>query len=432
VRNERIHHNQSKRKETLKRLIRQLHEGKTVEEVKEEFAALLRDVGATEIAEIEQALIAEGLPEMEIKRLCDVHVAVFRESLDAQAKPEHALSEAEGTIPGHPVYTFRAENVAAAKVLADVVYPPALQEALETAQLEQAHAHLRELREYEKHYLRKENILFPYLEKHGFTGPSSVMWAIHDDVRAGWKALDGLLATGPGDDPAAFNAQVDEVFQPLSTAIREMFYKEENILYPTALEKLSEEEWAAIRAQEPEVGYCYVASGNQRPTEIVAPEPATPPVEAQAAAEGLLPLKTGTLTVQEINWMLTHLPVDVTYVDQDDTVRFFSQGKERIFPRSPAIIGRKVQKCHPPASVHRVQRILDDFRAGRRDVAEFWIQMPPTRVGAPTGVGGKFIHIRYFAVRDEQREYQGTLEVTQEVTHIRTLEGERRLLDEGE
>ena len=413
--------NQTKRKETLKMLIRELHAGKTVEDVKDEFAALLRDVGATEVAEMEQALIAEGLPEMEIKRLCDVHVAVFRESLDAQPSPE--------AIPGHPVHTFRAENSAAARVL------DALQEALDAletrpgaahrlrsgqAQLEQASARLRELREYEKHYLRKENILFPYLEQHGFTGPSSVMWAIHDDVRAGWKALDGLLSAGPGDDRVAFNTRFVEVFEPLSTAIREMFYKEDNILFPAALEKLSEEEWRAIRAQEPEVGYCYVEPGSQWPPGALAPEAASPPAEArEEGTDDLLHLDTGALTPQQINQLLTHLPVDITYVDKDDTVRFFSQGKERIFPRSPAIIGRQVQKCHPPASVHRVQKILDDFRAGRRDVAEFWIQMQ-----------GKFIHIRYFAIRDEQGEYQGTLEVTQDITRIHTLEGERRLVDE--
>ena len=409
----------AKRQEVLKRLIRQLHEGRTVDEVKEEFATLLRDVGAEEIAELEQALIDEGLPEMEVKRLCDVHVAVFRESLDVQARPE--------TIPGHPVHTFRAENEAAARVL------DALREALQALkatpgedQFAQARARLQELREYEKHYLRKENILFPYLERHGFTGPSSVMWAIHDDVRAGWKTLDGLLAAGPGDDPVAFNARLDEVFEPLSTAIREMFYKEENILFPTALEKLSEDEWVAVRAQEPDVGYCYVEPGSQWSPETVPLEAAPPPVETEAETEGLLQLDTGMLTVQEVNRLLNHLPVDISYVDKEDTVRFFSQAGERIFPRSPAIIGRRVQKCHPPASLRRVQTILDDFRAGRRDEAEFWIQVPPA------GVGGKFIHIRYFALRDERGEYQGTLEVVQDVTRIRTLEGERRLLDEEE
>jgi DUF438 domain-containing protein len=405
--------NQAKRRETLKRLIHELHEGKTVDDVKAEFATLLKDVGAAEIAEIEQALIAEGLPEMEIKRLCDVHVAIFRESLDVQPKPE--------TIPGHPIHTFRAENEAAGRVL------DALRQALDAlagspgpAPVERARRSLRQLQEYDRHYLRKENILFPYLERHGFTGPSSVMWAIHDDVRAGWKTLDALLTAGPGEDLAAFGARVQAVFQPLDTAIREMFYKEEHILFPTALEKLSEEEWRAIRVQEAEVGYAYVEPGGQWPPQAVGPEPARLPAEAREPADGLLHLDTGALTAHEINRLLTHLPVDITYVDKDDTVRFFSETKERVFPRSPAIIGRKVQKCHPPASVHRVQRIVDDFRAGRRDEAEFWIQMQ-----------GKFIHIRYFAVRDQEGEYQGTLEVTQDVTHIRSLEGERRLLDDA-
>jgi len=405
--------NQTRRRETLKRLIRQLHEGRTVEDVKDEFAALLEDVGATEIAEIEQALIAEGLPETEVKRLCDVHVAVFRESLEAQAKPE--------AIPGHPMHTFRIENEAAGRVL-DALQTAltAIEAAPDAVHVQRAHQLLRELCEYERHYLRKENILFPYLERHGFTGPSSVMWAIHDDVRAGWRELDVLLAAGPGEDPAVFTARLAEVFQPLSTAVREMFYKEENILFPAALEKLSDEEWMSIRAQEPEVGYCYVAPGDQWPPQASAQTTAPPPVEAPAQAEGLLRLDTGALTEQEVNLLLTHLPVDITYVDKDDAVRFFSQTKERIFPRSPAIIGRKVQQCHPPASVHRVQGILDDFRAGRRDEAEFWIQMQ-----------GRFIHIRYFAVRDEVGEYQGTIEVSQDLTRIRTLEGERRLLDEG-
>jgi DUF438 domain-containing protein len=416
--------NQAQRREVLKGLIRELHAGKTVEEVKGEFANLLRDVGATEIAEIEQALIAEGLPETEIKRLCDVHVAVFRESLDAQAKPE--------TVPGHPVHTFRAENAAAEGVLEGLrAALDALQRGASPAALQRARQQLQALREYDRHYLRKEYILFPYLEKHGFSGPSSVMWAIHDDVRAGWKALDELLTAGPDNDPQAFAAQVNATLDPLHKAISEMFYKEENILFPTALQKLNADEWLAIRVQEPEYGYAYVQPGSEWPGEIPgmehapAPAAAPAPVEAQAKvpAEGLIPLQTGALTAQEIGAMLSHLPVDLTFVGPDDAVRFFSLGRERIFSRSPAIIGRKVQKCHPPASVHRVQQILDAFRAGTRDVAEFWIQTSP---GAPEN---RFIHIRYFAVRDGEGKYLGALEVVQDVTHIRSLQGQRRLLD---
>jgi DUF438 domain-containing protein len=390
--------NQTKRQEALKRVIRQLHEGKSVDEVKAEFAVLLEGVSAAEVAALEQGLIAEGMPEMEIKRLCDVHVAAFKDVLDTQEKPE--------SLPGHPVYTFRAENAAAAQVL------DALEAAIQAGQWDQARADLERLREYDKHYLRKEYLLFPSLEKHGFSGPSSVMWAIHDDVRAAWKKLEGLLADSP--DPA----QGAEVFDPLATAIREMFYKEENILFPAALQMLSSEEWTSIHIQEPEFGVCYVEASEPRAAAI--PAAPTVPASTQPVSDGLIPLQTGALTPQQIALMLAHLPVDVTFVDENDAVRFFSATKERIFARSPSIIGRSVQKCHPPASVHRVQRILDDFREGRRDEAEFWIQ-----------VGGKFIHIRYFAARDEQGVYKGTVEVSQDVTHIRALEGERRLLDEG-
>jgi hypothetical protein len=415
----------AKRQEVLKGLIQELHAGKGVDEVKGTFAQLIRDIAPAEIAEMEQSLIAEGMPEAEVKRLCDVHVAVFRESLDAQAggRPE--------TVPGHPVHTFRAENKAVQGVLT------ALQMALEAlvatpgaAQLAEARRELGRLQEYEKHYLRKENILFPYLERHNFSGPSTVMWAIHDDIRAGWKALGELLADGVLDDPAAFETQVDGIFLPLKTAISEMVYKEENILFPAALEKLSQEEWVGVLTQESGVGYCYVEPGKRWLSVVSAESKAgdlltfartDDRLEAEPVSVGALHLDTGLLTSVQVNLLLTHLPVEITYVDQDDRVRYFSQTKELIFPRTPAIIGRKVQLCHPPDSVHKVQRILDDFRAGRRDVAEFWIHMK-----------GMFIYIRYFALRDEAGQYQGTMEVTQEISRIRQLEGERRLLDEGE
>ena len=412
--------NHSQRQQVLKTLIRRLHEGATVDEVQADFARLLQDVGATEVAEMEQALINEGIPETEVKRLCDVHVAVFRESLDAQPAPE--------SVPGHPVHTFRAENAAVGEVLDALgAAASALQAAPGMETMRAVQEGLRKLRQYEVHYVRKENILFPYLEQKGFHGPSSVMWAIHDDIRAGWKALGELLSTRPAD-PTAFARQLAEALAPIDTAIREMCYKEENILFPTSLEKLNDLEWAAIRAQEAEIGYAYVEPGDEwPPAELAAQvEDAAPPApeaaETLAAAAGPLqriPLDVGGLTAEQINLLLTHLPVDVTFVDEKDEVRYFSETRERLFPRSPAIIGRKVQLCHPPASVHHVQQILNDFREGTRDVAEFWIQM-----------SGLFIHIRYFALRDKQGVYRGTLEVSQELSPLRALEGEKRLLDE--
>lgn len=419
----------AKRQEILRGLIRQLHAGSSVEEVKGAFAELIQDIGATEIAELEQNLIDEGMPETEVKRLCDVHVEVFRESLDAKA------GTLPDTIPGHPVHTFRAENSVARQVL------DALRAALDECQaepqgdrLEKARQELAHLREYERHYLRKENLLFPYLEQHNFSGPSAVMWAIHDDIRAGWKTLDGLLAAGAGDDPAGFKTKIEQTFSPLKTALSEMFYKEENILFPAALERLSQEEWAEIHAQEPDIGYCYVEPGrgwlpvSEVETDagaLLAVAPESEAVDGRSAAAGTAPselaLDTGVLTAEQVNLMLTHLPVEITYVDAEDRVRYFTRSRESIFSRSSAVIGRKVQQCHPPASVHRVQQILDDFRAGRRDVAEFWIHFK-----------GMFVYIRYFAIRDEEGKYQGTMEVTQEISRIRELEGERRLVDDAQ
>lgn len=406
--------NHQQRQETLKQLIRELHDGASVDDVKARFQTLVQNVSPTEISRMEQALIDEGLPESEVKRLCDVHVAVFRESLDAQAAQAQP-----GTPAGHPVETFRAENAAVPPILealaaavADVRAAGSLDAAAES--LQHARMALEQLMELEKHYLRKENLLFPFLERHDVSGPSSVMWAIHDDIRAGWKTLARELDT-PSDYDALVQALAEQA-EPLVTMIREMIYKEENILFPMSQEKLEPAEWLAIWEQGEEIGYAFgVTKGEHAPA-----GPEITPVPSEPATDRW-PLDTGALSLEEINLLLTHLPVDVTFVDDTDSVRYFSRGPERIFPRAPAIISRKVQKCHPPDSVHVVNRILKDFRAGRRDTAEFWIQMK-----------GRFIHIRYFAVRNEAGEYQGTVEVTQDIGHIRSLEGERRLLDYGE
>ena len=196
-----------------------------MEDVKAQFAELLAGVGGDEIARIEQALVAEGLEPEEIKPLCDVHVAVFRESLDDQTDPQ--------TIPGHPIFTFRAENLAVGRVLDNV--RAALDNYKATpgeATLQAAQESVRKLREYEKHYLRKENIVFAYLERYDFSGPSKVMWAVHDDIRAGWKRLTALLDAGPGEDIVAFTAQLDETFVLLDQTLRDMITKSTKSCFP--------------------------------------------------------------------------------------------------------------------------------------------------------------------------------------------------------
>jgi hypothetical protein len=416
--------NQSQRAKKLKTIIHRLHEGASVEVVKDEFAELLADVGPDEIVRIEQALVEEGLDPEEIQPLCDVHVAIFREGLDEQ-RPEE-------TIPGHPIFTYRAENLGVQRVLDNLkdAVTSLMEQPTDAARWEEAQVKVQKLLDYDKHYLRKENILFPYLERHDFSGPAKVMWGVHDEIREQWKALAHLLAEGPSEDADARAAEAQTRFTAVDQAVRDMIYKEENILFPAALQRLSDAEWAEIRAQGDEIGYCYARPGTQwqpQPAANAAAEASgtEPSVSMQAPVSmggpvgAMIQLNVGQLSVPQIDMMLRALPVDVTFVDEHDEVRYFTQGETRIFQRSPAIIGRKVQNCHPPQSVDKVQEILDAFRAGTRDIAEFWIQM-----------GEMFVHIRYFALRDAEGTYRGTIEVTQDIADIRQLEGEKRLLDD--
>ncbi len=392
------------RLDILKSIIRDLHDGAPLEEVQRRFNEAFQDVEPAEIAAMEQQLAQEGMPPEEIKRLCDVHVAVFKEALDRQ--------EATSAPPGHPVHTFQKENAALGQVIGEIRAtlkaagdPPDAAEILSRRQA--LRAALSRLNEVEKHYQRKENQLFPYLEQYGVTAPPKVMWAVHDDIRAMFKKAFTALES---EDAGAVADRLNAVL----VAVEDMIYKEENILFPMSLQILAEEDWVAMREGESAIGYALVTPDGQWPT---SGERSAAGAKHGAGLDAI-PLDTGLLTLEQVNLLLTHLPVDLTFVDENDTVRYYSEGKERIFPRSPGVIGREVQNCHPPKSLHLVNRILEAFRNGTRDVAEFWIEMQ-----------GRFIHIRYFALRDAQGHYKGCLEVSQDVTAIRNLQGERRLLD---
>jgi hypothetical protein len=235
------------------------------------------------------------------------------------------------------------------------------------------------------------------------------MWAIHDDIRMMIRETRELLIDEKAEELVAAGRRLSEI-------MADMIYKEEKILLPMSLEALDERDWARVKKGEEEIGYAWVNPGTEwKPAAAVEEAPLAPEYRRPAAA---LELDTGALTLGQVNLLLKNLPFDVTFVDETDSVRYFSAGAERIFPRSPGIIGRKVQNCHPPDSVHVVNHILEAFRKGDRQVAEFWIQSR-----------GRFIHIRYFAVRDEAGRYRGCLEVSQDVAAVRRLQGEQRLLD---
>ncbi|HEX8948617.1 MAG TPA: DUF438 domain-containing protein [Dissulfurispiraceae bacterium] len=390
------------KQEVLKGIIRDLHKGVDMATLKKRFHDLVREVDPSEIAKMEQRLIEEGMPESEIKRLCDVHVEVFRASLEKK--------EAPSVPPGHPIHTFMEENRAAELIMDEIAL--IMNKICDSHDTELFEGHRKELRalmerlsDIDLHYLRKENQFFPVLETHGIAGPAEVMWAIHDDVRKMLRTAKSRIAEGKAPEAS------DATREALKT-IRDMIYKEEHILFPMALEILSEPDWAKVKKGEEEVGYAWI-----RPEKEWEPEAEPPAAPVSTGAESI-PLTTGHLTPEQVNLIFTHLPVELSFVNERDEVEYYSQTKERIFPRSPGVIGRKVQNCHPPKSLHMVQKILDEFRAGKKDVADFWIEMK-----------GRFISIRYFAVRDKKGNYKGTLEVVQNATDIKKLSGEKRLLD---
>jgi len=400
--------NVQKRKELLKHMILQLHKGEAPEEVRKQLVRLLGQVPYGDVVEVEQELISEGLPQEEVLKLCDVHSEALKGTLDH--------SGAKQAAPGHPIHTFQQENraiewevAALEKLYAQV---KELKDEADAIQIfTEIHSRFNSLMDVEKHYLRKENLLFPYLEKYGVTGPSTVMWGKHNEARELLKNAIEALRAAETITAGEAKTVIELVLKPASDAVSEMIYKEEEILFPMSLDKLSDAEWYEIYKQSIEIGFCLYD-----PTD--AWKPAGIKVEEKSLEEsGRIQLPSGSFNIPELTTILNTIPFDLTFVDKDDTVRFFTQGKERIFARNRAILGRKVQLCHPPSSVHIVEQILDDFKSGKQDQAAFWINM-----------GGKFIHIEYFALRDENGNYLGTLEVSQDLTEKRQLQGEQRLL----
>jgi DUF438 domain-containing protein len=399
-------------KDLLKHLILQLHVGAAPAQVQRQLVRLLGQVPYGLVVEVEQELIEDGMPPEEVTRLCHLHGAALEGAID------HAAAIVAP--PGHPAHTFREENAALVHHLDGLDEAAAELDALPDDAppgdaLLGVRARLSSLMDVDKHYLRKEHLLFPYLEKHGITGPPKVMWAKHDEARALLRgAFEALAAPAASASAGGARAAISRAVRPAAQAVRDMVGREENILLPMSLDTLDELEWWEIARQSTEIGFCLVDPDESwRPASAPAPE---------AAAKGdRIRLPTGTFTEKQLEAILNALPIDATFVDAEDRVRYFTHGRERVFARSRAVLGRKVQFCHPPSSVHTVDRILDGFKAGREDRAAFWIERQ-----------GRFVHIEYVALRDASGAYLGCLEVTQDLTEKRALQGEQRLLSWNE
>ena len=372
--------------------------------------SMLDEADYSDVFVMEVQLVKEGISAESVQKLCDTHTRVLKKHLDLQETPR--------TIPGHPVHTFVQENRELNKTTARIRLIMKQLDAMPdetdaTDPMRDIQGSLNNLMDVDKHYRRKEYLLFPFFEKKDLPGPAMVMWGKHDEVREILRQTIAGLQESQAMSAAEAKAYNLFTVAPANEAIDDMVYKEEKILFPTALDLLTEQDWYEIYIQSDEYGYCLYA-----PQFEWTPEGGVHTQERKPAATGgRVQMPTGSFTLEELIGVFSTLPFDMTFVDKDDTVRYFTPGKERIFDRSRAILGRKVQYCHPPKSVHIVNQIVKDFKAGQRERARFWINM-----------GGRLIYICYYAVRDAAGGYMGTLEVTQDLSEARSLEGERRLL----
>lgn len=306
---------------------------------------------------------------------------------------------------GHPLLHYYQENEALEKwllAIEDLVQYPVI--------WNQWHEIYDALRQYPLHLARKQNQLYPLLERKGFDRPTTTMWTLDDACRDVVRDARKLLEAQ--DEEAFIAAQA-----PLIADLRDLMHKEEQVLYPTSLVLLSAKEFDEMGAGDREIGYAWIhPETDESPT-----TPSNPPTApGMVDSTGTLPVTMGALTLEQINLIYKHMPVDLAYVDENDRVCFYTDTKHRIFPRSRNVIGRDVKNCHPRSSVHIVEEIVEKFRSGEEDQAEFWIQKP-----------GLFVYIFYTAIRDEAGTYRGVLEMMQECSHIRSLEGSRTLLTWG-
>ena len=404
--------NSLERKRRLKELILKLHDGEPEQSVRHELLESLSQIPYGEVVEVEQELISEGLPEEEVLRLCDAHAAVLHGNID--------LSGSKNIPKGHPVDIMLNENRELRKVADEINATLAETAQYENIDIKSTILKLRglfnSLFDVDKLYKRKEYLLFPFLEDKGVTGPPKVMWGKHDEIRDLIRGSIELLKTA-GITREELLASAELVLLPAVKGVTEMTQKEEEILFPMALDHLSEAEWYEIQKQSLDFGYCLY----DPPVEW-KPEWAGEDTLMEANTEGgNIKLPSGSFSAGELMAILNSLPVDITFVDKDDKVKYFSQGKERVFQRNRAILNRDVRYCHPPASAHIVDKIIDDFKKGKASRAPFWIN-----------IDGKMIHIEYFALRNEKDEYLGVLEVSHDVTKYRELEGEQRILSYSE
>lgn len=453
--------NSIQRQKKIVEILNFLHQGGDFDEAKKMFDESFSSVDVSEITSAERELIANGLNPMEIQNLCNVHAAVFKGSItDNKSTPAFEK-------PGHPVSTMKLENLVITSLINDELLPCLKkwqQDGKNERYLKRMRNALKDLMKIDKHYTRKENLIFPLMDKYGITAPPKVMWGVDDEIRSWIKEANQMVNADPLPDKYAIEKSIEKA----SKEVLEMIFKEEEIMIPMLDEVASPNDWYEIEKEEPELGYTLISQPlpwkptaqeieeskgkktsdiaqelNQMAKNLAESQNLTEPTQPKHSKKKMpvhekirqrsqtmpttlefpslesinVKFDSGSMNLQELTALFKILPVDLTFVDATDHVKWFSNSADRVFPRTKAVIGRAVVNCHPPKSVDKVEKILQDFHEGKSDKNEFWLNLH----------GKIFVYIRYYALRDETGTYLGCLEVTQDVTHIRNLTGEKKL-----
>ena len=378
------------RQEILKNLMLRLHSGEDKEVIQEEFNEVFDEISPYEIQLMERNLMSEGITFAEIMSLCNVHANLMGSKVNTQT------TVADFEQPGHPVHVMKMENLAIRGALDRV--ERLLVNFLETKDSTIEKGLKRQislLDQFENHYQRKEYAMFPIMEKKGITAPPKVMWGVHDQIRDLYNDFKKALNDGKESTLEEFQIARDEML--------EMIQKEENILIPMVEQVFHVDDWETIASQSPEYGYCIV-----KPEKEWAVKKSFSPVkeETQVESEGDIPLSTGSLSLKELNLILNLLPMELSFVDAQNIVKYYNEGngEEKIFKRTPSAIGRDVILCHPPRVHETVQTIFEQLKSKQKEKEEMWFKTED-----------KMVHVTYHAVWDEEENYMGCLEYVQDI-----------------
>ena len=410
--------------EVIKGILRDLHKGVPIEELKRKLREALEEISPLEIPLIEQELVKEGMPISEILGLCDLHVEILRDLL----RP----AELKDVPKGHPLDLLSKENEYVIKLAKALnIYA----EALSGVGLEDAIDYLKAigdivagLRKFRLHYRKIQMLIFPYLEKRGITAVPRVLWNKEDQVIIKLRELSMLVEKGLSS-PGEYAKSVAEKAREISKEISDLVFREERILFPSVWALLSEGEWAAIHDDAKRVGYLVPADIEWTPkakpllpheiSGVITPEQieklpqefkfaTLTPDMYEVRSEGDLEFETGFLSKDEVEAIFKHLPLEITYADVNDRVAFFSESMLRKgFARTKTLISRRIEYCHPPRLENFVKSVVNDLKAGKADFKEYW-----------TRLGDRIIRVMVVAVKDRNGNYLGTLEMVEDLTEI--------------